>query len=271
MEYRFLGKSGLQVSRLSFGTMNFGGGESFKHVGNASLEEARSMIEICFEAGVNVFDTADEYSKGLSEELLGKALGKKRHKAVIATKAFFRMGPEIHDVGSSHAHLIQACDESLRRLGTDYIDLYQLHNFDSFTPLDETLSALDRLIQQGKVRYIGCSNFAAWHLMKALGISERKGYQPFISQQVYYLLVAREIENELIPLALDQNVGILVWSPLAFGLLSGKYRRNQPKPADARVAFWGTPGTVDWEKLHAIVDVLEEIAINRGKTILRLL
>lgn len=268
MDYRYLGKSGLEVSVLSFGTMTFGGGEQYKETGNATLEEARRLVDICLEAGVNLFDTADEYSKGLSEEVLGQALGpSRRSKALLATKAFFRMGPEPHQVGSSRKHLIEACNDSLKRLNTDYIDLYQLHNFDSFTPLEETLSALDLLIQQGKVRYIGCSNFAGWQLMKALGLAKEMRYQPFISQQVYYSLLARELENELIPVSLDQNVGILVWSPLSFGLLSGKYRKDKPKPTGTRLSSWGPPGTVDWDKLYSLADLLTEIAKEKGKTV----
>lgn len=268
MEYRFLGKAGLQVSRLCFGTMTFGGGEWFKHAGSTQVEEATRLVDICLEAGVNIFDTADGYSKGLSEEILGQAIGsKRRNQTIIATKAFYRMGDGLHDVGLSRRHIIQACEDSLRRLGTDYIDLYQLHEYDSQTPLEESLSALDNLIQQGKVRYGGCSNFSGWQLMKAMGISQQKNYQPLISQQVYYSLLARELENELIPVALDQNVGILIWSPLSFGLLSGKFRRNQPKPEQSRLTNVQTPGTIDWERLYNIVDVLDEIAKQRGKSI----
>lgn len=268
MEYECLGKSGLQVSRITFGTMTFGGGEWFSHAGNAQLEEATRLVDVCIDAGVNTFDTADGYSTGKSEEILGKAIGKKRRDdVVIATKVFYPMGKGIHDLGLSRRHIIKACDESLRRLGTDYIDLYQLHEQDSFTPLEETLSALETLIQQGKVRYVGCSNFSAWQLMKALAISDKRGYQPFISQQVYYSLLARELENELVPLSLDQNVGMLIWSPLAFGLLSGKYRRGKPQPAGTRLANWDTPGSVDFEKVYDIVDLLEVIAKERNKTI----
>lgn len=266
MDYRNLGKSGLQVSTLSFGTMTFGGKGDFEHMGNASVQEASRFIDICLNAGINLFDTANMYSAGKSEEILGAAIGKKRHKAIIATKAFYRSGPEVHNVGASRLNLIEACEASLKRLGTDYIDLYQLHNFDSFTPLEETLSALDLLIKQGKVRYIGCSNYSGWHLMKALSISDRHGYQRYISQQVYYSLLARELENELIPLALDQNVGGLVWSPLSFGLLSGKYKRGGKTPDQTRLAYMDAPGTVDFEKLYRIVDALEEISKARGKT-----
>ena len=268
MEYRFLGRSGLQVSALSFGTMTFGGGEYFKHMGNAQVDDARRLIDICLEAGVNLFDTADVYSQGRSEEVLGAAIGhERREKVLIATKAFARMGPGLHDVGTSRQHLIMACENSLRRLGTDTIDLYQVHGFDSLTPVEETLSALDQLVRQGKVRYVGCSNFSGWHLMKSLAIAERQSLERFASQQVYYTLLARELEYELIPLGLDQQIGILVWSPLSFGLLSGKYRRNTPKPDDTRLAQLEPPGPVDWERLYHIVDVLGEIAGQRGKSI----
>ncbi len=267
MEYKFLGKSGLQISRLSFGTMTFGGEGTFKHIGDASLVEAQNMVQICIDSGINLFDTADMYSNGKSEELLGKALGAKRDKVLIATKVFFRSGPEIHDVGLSRSHIIKSCENSLKRLNTDYIDLYQLHNFDSLTPLEETISTLDLLIKQGKVRYIGCSNFAGWQVLKALWISDRLGYYPLISQQVYYSMLSRDLENELIPASLDQNLGILVWSPLAFGLLSGKYRRHRPSPSGSRLAHMDAPGTVDWERLYKIADVMEEIGNSRGKTI----
>lgn len=268
MEYKFLGKSGLQISRLCFGTMTFGGSHGFENLGKITEEEACRQVDICLEAGVNIFDTADMYSRGQSEEVLGKIIGPKRREQVIyATKVFFRMGDGIHDVGSSRKHIISSCEASLRRLNTDYIDLYQLHNFDMHTPIEETLSAMNTLLQQGKIRYIGCSNFAGWQLMKSIGLSQQKGYEPLISQQVNYSLVSRELEWELIPLSLDQNVGILVWSPLAFGVLSGKYRRDKPKPENTRLEFWDAPGTFDWEKLYSIVDVLEKIAKQRNKSI----
>jgi aryl-alcohol dehydrogenase-like predicted oxidoreductase len=269
MEYQFLGRSGLQVSRLCFGTMTFGGGDYFKHMGSASSSQAHRLIDLCLEAGINLFDTADAYSQGASEELLGEAIGAERRKKVlISTKVFFPMGPEMHDRGSSRRHLIEACENSLRRLKTDWIDLYHLHGFDSFTPLEETLSALNQLVLQGKVRYIGCSNFSAWHIMKGLSIAEKRGFERFISGQMNYSLVARELENELIPLCLDQGLGILVWSPLAYGALSGKYRPNTPKkPQDTRLGSIDEPGTIDWPRLYQIVDVLETIARARGKTI----
>lgn len=268
MEYRFLGKSGLHVSILSFGTMTIGGGEVFKYMGAAQADEARRMIDICLEAGINLIDTANMYSQGLSEKVLGEAIDPaRRSRLIIATKAFFRMGTGIHDVGLSRKHLIKACEDSLKRLGTDYIDLYQVHNSDLLTPLEETLSALDQLVRDGKVRYVGCSNFSAWQLMKSLAISDKRGYAPFISQQCYYSLLARDLENELIPLGLDQQVGTLVWSPLAFGLLSGKYRRGEPKPENTRLEHVEAPGIIDWEFLYNIVEVLREIAQGRNKTV----
>lgn len=268
MEYSFLGNSGLQVSRLCFGTMTFGGSHGFETLGNVPEVEAKKQVDICLDAGINIFDTADMYSRGISEEILGRAIGPaRREKAIIATKTFFRMGDEIHDVGSSRKHILKACEASLRRLGTDYIDLYQLHNFDSLTPLEESLSALNTLVEQGKVRYIGCSNFSGWQVMKGMAISEKKGYASFTTQQVYYSLISRELEYELIPLSLDQKLGILVWSPLAFGILSGKYRRDKPKPDNTRLASWDAPGTIDWERLYSIVDVMDDIAKARGKTI----
>lgn len=240
MEMRFLGKSGLKVSTLSFGTMTFGGGDNyFEQMGGTQLDEAQRLVGICLDAGVNMFDTADVYSHGRSEEILGQALGKRRQDVILATKAFARMGDGPNDVGLSRHHLIRACEDSLRRLNTDYIDLYQVHSFDALTPLEETLRALDDLIRSGKVRYIGCSNYSAWHLMKALCVSEREGLERYVSQQVYYSLVARELEYELVPLGRDQGVGILVWSPLAFGFLSGKYRRGSSGTGgDAASATW---------------------------------
>lgn len=268
MEYEFLGNSGLEVSRLTFGTMTFGGGEWFKNTGNSSQDEADRLIDICMEAGVNTFDTANGYSNGLSEEIVGKSLArKKRSDVIIATKAFYAMGEGKHDRGLSRMHLIKACNDSLRRLKTDYIDLYQLHEIDSHTPLEETLSALETLLQQGKIRYVGCSNFSGWHLMKALSIADKRGYSPIISQQIYYSLLAREAENELVPLSLDQKVGMLIWSPLSFGLLSGKYKRNEPMPENTRLSHMQMPGGWTYDKLYDIVDVLADIAGARGKTI----
>lgn len=268
MEYAFLGNSGLEISRLTFGTMTIGGGNWFIHTGNSSQEEANRLIDLCLDHGVNTFDTADGYSNGRSEEMVGEALKrKKRSDVIILTKAFYTMGSGRHDKGLSRLHLIRACEESLKRLKTDYIDLYQIHEFDSKTPLEETLSALETLLQQGKIRYVGCSNFSGWHLMKALAIADKRGYQPIISQQVYYSLLARELENELIPLSIDQKVGVLIWSPLAFGLLSGKYRRGIPMPENTRLAHMNLPGYWNYDLLYNIVDVLDEIAKSRGKSI----
>lgn len=267
MEYRYLGRSGLRVSALSYGTMTFGGGDVFKHMGSAQVDEARRMVDICIDAGVNLFDTANMYSLGKSEEVLGAALGEKRQQVLISTKAFFRMGQGPNDIGSSRLHLIKACEDSLKRLNTDYIDLYHLHNFDSYTPLEETLQTLDQLIKDGKVRYIACSNFSGWHLMKALAISDQKNYQRFVAHQSYYSLLARELENELIPLGIDQGVSALVWSPLAFGLLSGKYTRQNTKPANTRLEHIDPPGTINWEQLFTIVEALQDIASARNVSV----
>jgi aryl-alcohol dehydrogenase-like predicted oxidoreductase len=267
MEMRCLGRSGLQVSVLSFGTMTFGGMADFAKMGNTQVEEARALVDECIEYGVNLFDTADIYSLGASERILGEALGEKRHQVLIATKAYAPMGEGANDVGASRHHLMEACEASLRRLKTDYIDLYQLHNYDAHTPIDETLRALDDLVRAGKVRYIGCSNYPGWWLMKALATSDQRGYERYISQQIYYSLLAREAEYELVPLGLDQGVGILVWSPLAFGLLSGKYRRGLAKPDNTRLAQTDAPGTINMEKLYAIVDVMGNIAKERAVSI----
>jgi aryl-alcohol dehydrogenase-like predicted oxidoreductase len=260
MEMRRLGSSGLQVSALGFGTMTFGGVDGFRAVGTTGVDEARRLVDICLEAGVNLFDTADVYSQGASEEILGQALQGRRDDVILATKVHGRMGAGPNDIGQSRHHIIRGCEASLKRLGTDYIDLYQVHGFDALTPLDETLRALDDLVRAGKVRYIGCSNYSGWHLMKALGISERDGLERYVSQQVYYSLVARELENELVPLALDQGIGGLIWSPLAGGFLTGKYRRGQDGPQDTRRPQRGDPGTINETQGFDIVDVLDEIA-----------
>ena len=267
MEMRFLGRSGLQVSVLSFGTMTFGGDGSFSGIGSTQVEEARNLIAECMDKGVSLFDTADVYSNGRSEEILGEALGSRRKHVLIATKGFAPMGSGPNDLGSSRYHLIQACEASLRRLKTDYIDLYQVHNFDAFTPLEETMRTLDDLVRSGKVRYIGSSNYPGWGLMKAMAISDHRGRERFIAQQIYYSLLAREAEYELVPLGLDQGVGILVWSPLAFGLLSGKFRRGQPEPANSRLSTMDGPGTIDKEHLYAIVDAMGEIAKDHSASI----
>ncbi len=267
METRLLGRSGLRVSSLGFGTMTFGGEGFFAPVGNTQVEEARRLIDICIEAGVNLFDTADVYSVGKSESILGQALGGRRKEVIIATKVFGRMGQGPNDVGLSRHHIIEACEASLRRLGTDYIDIYQAHCFDSLTPLEETLRAFDDLVRSGKVRYIGCSNYSGWHVMKALAISEREGLERFASQQIYYSLAGREAERELIPLALDQGVGVLVWSPLAFGFLSGKYRRGEAHPEGTRLAQMDVVELRDEQRVYAILDVIGEIAQARGVSV----
>ncbi|HVN03876.1 MAG TPA: aldo/keto reductase [Bryobacteraceae bacterium] len=263
MEYRLLGASGLEVSVLSFGTMTLGGEGRFAAMGNVQVEEARRHVEICLEAGVNVFDTADMYSFGKSEEVLGQALGAHRKDIVLATKVFVRLGPGTNRAGLSRRHIVEACENSLRRLGTDYIDLYQAHNFDSLTPLDETLRAFDDLIHAGKIRYAGCSNYSGWQLMKALAASERLGINRYISQQINYSLLARDAERELVPAGLDQRAGIMAWSPLQGGLLSGKFRRGQAKPAESRLNTLEAAGTIDEERHYRIVDALTEIAAQR--------
>lgn len=266
MENRLLGRSGLFVSKLAFGAMTFGGEGMFQMVGKTDETEAERLIALCLDAGVTLFDTADAYSNGRSEEILAHALGSKRHRAIVATKAWGRMGPGHNDMGASRQHLVEACEASLRRLKTDYIDLYQIHAFDALTPLEETLRAFDDLVRAGKVRYIGCSNYAGWQLMKALAISDQRGFERYVSQQIYYSLAGREAENELVPLGLDQGVGILVWSPLAFGMLSGKFRRGQPDPEGARGTLAGAPGGVDRARVDNITDAQAEIAEARGVT-----
>jgi len=252
---------------LSFGTATFGGeGEFFKAWGSTDVKEARRLIDICFEAGVNFFDTADGYSNGRSEEILGEALGEKRGRAIVSTKATFPTGEGPNDVGSSRFHLIAACEASLRRLKMDHIDLYYMHGMDLLTPVEEMLSALDHLVQSGKVRYIGCSNYSGWHLMKSFSASDRHGWSRFIAHQVYYSLVGRELEWELMPLGLDQGIGSVVWSPLAGGALTGKMRRGKPAPASSRV---GTREFIpfDQETLYTVVDALDGIAKETNKTI----
>src|SRR5580698_2756002 len=229
MEFRTLGRSGLKVPVLSLGTATFGAGsEVFRAMGQSNVSEATRMVDICMEVGVNMFDTADIYHEGLSEEVLGQAVAGRRDKVLISTKATFKMGAGPNEVGSSRYHLIHACEASLRRLKTDYIDLYQMHGFDGLTTVEETLRALNNLVQGGKVRYIGCSNFSGWHLMKSLDVSERFGWSRYVAHQAYYSLIGREYEWELMPLGIDQGVGCLVWSPLGWGRLTGKIRRNQP-------------------------------------------
>ncbi len=271
MEYRQLGKSGLIVPVLSFGTATFGGSnEFFKAWGSTQVDEATRMVNLCLDAGVNLFDTANVYSRGAAEEILGKAITGLRNKVLISTKATFPMTDQVGDYGSSRLHLTKTCEDSLRRLGTDHIDIYHMHGFDANTPIEETLKTLDNLIQSGKVRYIACSNFSGWHLMKSMSISERYGWSKYIAHQAYYSLINRDFEWELMPLGIDQGVGTIVWSPLASGRLTGKYRRNQPEPPNARIAQGGSPvekAAVNNETLYNIVDILEEVAEETGKTI----
>src|SRR5829696_5363043 len=226
MDYRQLGRSGLRVSSLTLGTMTFGGGGKFANVGSTDVGGARRQIDMCLDAGVNLIDTADVYSDGLSEEILDRAL--------VATKARMAMGDGPNDAGLSRHHLIRSCEASLRRLGMDHVDLYQVHEWDGVTPMEETLGALDDLVRAGKVRYAGCSNFSGWQMSKALGVADRLGLERYVSQQVYYSLQARDAEYEIVPACIDQGVGILVWSPLAGGLLSGKYRRGEQGPEGSR-------------------------------------
>jgi aryl-alcohol dehydrogenase-like predicted oxidoreductase len=245
--------------------MTFGGRGHWTRVGATEVDTATRQVDMCLDAGVNLIDTADVYSDGLSEEVVGKTLKGRRDRVLIATKARFAMGDGPNDAGLSRHHLIASCEASLRRLRTDHIDLYQVHEWDGVTPLEETLHALDTLVRAGKVRYIGCSNYAGWQMTKALGVADRRGYQRFVSQQIYYSLQARDAEYELIPAAIDQGVGILVWSPLAGGLLSGKYRRGQEGPAGARqLTDWNEPPVRDREQLYDIVDAVVEIAEARG-------
>jgi len=269
MEFRTLGRSGLKVPVLSFGTGTFGGGnEMFRAWGASDVAEATRLVDICLEAGVNLFDTADVYSDGLSETILGKAIAGRREDVLISTKATFRMGPGPNDLGSSRYHLTRACEASLRRLSTDYIDIYHLHGFDALTPIEEVLSTLDHLVAGGKVRYIACSNFSGWHLMKSLNVADKYGWARYAGHQVYYSLIGREYEWELMPLALDQGVGALVWSPLGWGRLTGKIRRGQPLPAESRLhktAEIGPP--VADQYLYKVVDALDEVAKETGKSV----
>jgi aryl-alcohol dehydrogenase-like predicted oxidoreductase len=265
MDYRQLGACGLRVSALGLGTMTFGGGGAFADVGSTDVAGAARQIDLCLDRGVNLIDTANKYSAGASEEILGQALRGRHNRVLVATKARMPMGDGPNDAGLSRHHLIAECEASLRRLGVDHIDLYQVHQWDGQTPLEETLEALDSLVRAGKVRYVGCSNYTGWQTMKALSVSDRHGYQRFVSQQIYYSLEARDAEYELVPLAVDQGLGILVWSPLAGGLLSGKYRRGVAGPEGARhLTDWDEPPVRDQERLYDVVDALVEIASGHG-------
>jgi aryl-alcohol dehydrogenase-like predicted oxidoreductase len=270
MEYRQLGRSGLRVSTLTLGTMGFGGTGWAKAVGTLDVDAARAQITMARDAGVNLIDTADVYSNGLSEEIVGKALGSDRDDVLIATKVRMPMGEGPNDAGLSRHHIIRGAEASLRRLGTDWIDLYQVHEWDGQTPLEETLAALDALVRSGKVRYVGASNYTGWQLMKALGVADRLGYSRFVSQQIYYSLQARDAEHELVPVSIDQGLGILVWSPIAGGLLSGKYRRGVDAPAGSRhLGDWDEPPVHDQDKLYDTVEVLVEIGEAHGASAAR--
>lgn len=269
MEYRFVGNSDLKVSVLSFGTATFGGGnEFFKAWGQTDVAEARSLVDIALESGVNLFDTADVYSAGAAESILGEAIAGRRDKLLVSTKATFRSGPGDDDVGSSRAHLTKALEGSLKRLKTDYVDLFQLHAFDAKTPISETLQTLDDFVRSGKVRYVGCSNFSGWHLMKSLGIAAASDLPRYIVHQAYYSLLSRDYEWELMPLALDQGVGTLVWSPLSGGRLSGKLRRGAAAPEGSRAAAQGVAvNGASQEHLFQIVDALDAVAAETGRSV----
>ena len=265
MEYRPLGSSGLRVSALTLGTMTFGGRDNFAAVGSTDVAAATRQVDLCLDRGVNFIDTANVYSGGVSEEIVGEAIKGRRDRIVLATKARMPMGDGPNDAGLSRHHLIAECENSLRRMQVDYIDLYQVHEWDGETPLEETLAALDALVQSGKVRYVGISNYAGWQLMKALAIADGHGFERPVTQQIYYSLQARDAEYELVPIAVDQGIGILVWSPLAGGLMSGKYRRGQEWPEGSRhLTDWNEPPVRDQEQTYDIIEALVEIGEGHG-------
>lgn len=268
MENRFLGHSGFTVPAFTLGTVTFGG--KVEDFGGTTAEAARRLVDVCLDHGLNMFDSADGYAGGASEEILGHAIQGRRAKVLISTKATFRSGPEANDVGSSRFHLIRAVETSLRRLGTDYIDLFQLHAFDARTPIEETLSTLDDLVRAGKIRYLGCSNFSGWHLMKSLAVADRHGWSRYVAHQAFYSLVGRDYEWELMPLGLDQGVGCVAWSPLGWGRLTGKVRRGQPLPERTRLRSQRVVEIgpqVPEDLLFSVVDVLDSIAQETGKTV----
>jgi aryl-alcohol dehydrogenase-like predicted oxidoreductase len=269
MEYRRLGASGFTVPVLSYGCGTFGGkGDFFKEWGSTDEKGARRLVDICLEAGVSMFDSADVYSAGESERILGTAIKGRRDKAIVSTKATFRAGAAANDVGSSRFHLIQACEAALKRLDTDYIDLFQLHGFDAITPIEEVMSALDDLVRAGKIRYIGVSNFSGWHLMKSLGVADRYGYSRYVANQTYYSLIGRDYEWELMPLGLDQGIGAVVWSPLGWGRLTGKIRRGAKLPEVSRLHKTADNGPqMPDDYLYGVVDALDEIAKQTGKSV----
>lgn len=268
MDYRQLMGSGLRVPALSFGTATFGGkGDFFKAWGDTDQAGAKRLIDVCMDHGINFFDTANGYSAGHSEEILGGAIAGRRNDMLIATKATFSTGEGKNDFGSSRYHLIRECENSLRRLKTDHIDIYYMHGFDATTPVEETLRALDDLVRAGKIRYIGCSNFSGWQLMKSLTVSERYGWSRYVAHQVYYSLAGREYEWELMALAQEEKVSAIIWSPLAAGALSGKFRRGSAAPANARLAQIDFPVATPGEPLYKIVDALDAVSKETGKTI----
>ncbi len=269
MEHRRLGRSGFSVPVLSFGTGTFGGkGEFFGAWGNSDVDEASRLVDICLDAGLTLFDSADIYSGGVAEEVLGAALKGRRNRALISTKATFPFGDGPNDVGSSRFHLIEAIESALRRLGTDHIDLFQLHGFDALTPVEETLSALDDLVRAGKIRYVGCSNFSGWHLMKSLAVADRYNLPRYVAHQAYYSLIGRDYEWELMPLGLDQGVGAVVWSPLGWGRLTGKIGRDKPIPAGSRLHKTAEMGPqVEDDYLYTVVDALEAVAAEVERTV----
>lgn len=272
MEYRHLGASGFKVPVLSFGTGTFAGTDPFFATwGNSDVDQARRLIDICLEAGVTLFDSADVYSGGAAESVLGAAIKGRRDQVLLSTKAGFRFDrTAANSVGSSRFHLVRAVEAALTRLGTDYLDLFQLHGFDAHTPVEETLSTLDDLVRAGKIRYLGVSNFSGWQLMKSLAVADRHGWSRYVAHQAYYSLIGRDYEEELMPLGLDQGVGALVWSPLGWGRLTGKLRRGQPLPESSRlhdkaVTEAGPP--VEEERLYRVIDALEAIAAETGRSV----
>jgi aryl-alcohol dehydrogenase-like predicted oxidoreductase len=263
MEYRYLGRSGLKVSTLTMGTMTFGGSEK---IGNTDQADATRQIDLCIDHGINLLDTANVYNAGVSEEMIGVALAEngRRNRTLVATKVRFKMGEGPNEIGLSRHHIVAQAEASLKRLRTDVIDLYQVHEWDGMTPIEETMEALDTLVRSGKVRYIGCSNYSGWHIMKALAAADKRGQQRFVSQQIHYTLHSREAEYELVPISQDQGLGILIWSPLAGGLLSGKYRRNGGPEAGRHVGGFREPPVYDQEKLYDIIETIVSVADARG-------
>ncbi len=267
MHYRVLGRSGLKVSAIAMGTFSFGGVGAFAKVASHGVPEARRLIDCCIEGGVNLLDTANMYSLGRSEEIVGEALDGRHQDVLISSKARMRIGDGPNDEGASRYHLIRECERSLKRLRRDRIDIYFMHEWDGITPVEEMLSALDTLQRQGKIRYIGCSNYSGWHIMKALAAAREHNYPRFVTQQIHYTLEAREAEYELIPLSVDQGLGVMVWSPLAAGLLSGGFSRGEAPAGSRQAAGWTEPPIRDKERLWAIVDALKLIAKERGATV----